>query len=237
MSKNNFDSGELNYLNTLAAGLVHEIKNPLNAISINLQLLNEDLQELNAERDIKMSRRVQLLQKEVCRLDNILSDFLRFAKKPVLHFEECDINEIIESVLDFVGPEAMQHSVRILKSFDTKLPKCNLDSNAIKQALLNVILNAQQAMSNGGELIVRTYQSDGDVFIDITDTGVGIQKNKIDKIFQVYYSTKKTGTGLGLPTAKRIIEENKGSINIRSEDGKGSSFLIKLPVNSKSKEK
>jgi two-component system sensor histidine kinase HydH len=237
MSKNNFDSGELNYLNTLAAGLVHEIKNPLNAISINLQLLDEDLQELNAERDIKMSRRVQLLQKEVCRLDNILSDFLRFAKKPVLHFEECDINEIIESVLDFVGPEAMQHSVRILKSFDTKLPKCNLDSNAIKQALLNVILNAQQAMSNGGELIVRTYQSDENVFIDITDTGVGIQKNKIDKIFQVYYSTKKTGTGLGLPTAKRIIEENKGSINIRSEDGKGSSFLIKLPVNSKSKEK
>jgi len=237
MSENNFDSGELNYLNTLAAGLVHEIKNPLNAISINLQLLNEDLQDLNAERDIKMSRRVQLLQKEVCRLDNILSDFLRFAKKPVLHFEECDINEIIESVLDFVGPEAMQHSVRILKSFDTKLPKCNLDSNAIKQALLNVILNAQQAMSNGGELIVRTYQSDENVFIDITDTGVGIQKNKIDKIFQVYYSTKKTGTGLGLPTAKRIIEENKGSINIRSEDGKGSSFLIKLPVNSKSKEK
>ena len=237
MSKNDFDSGELNYLNTLAAGLVHEIKNPLNAISINLQLLNEDLQDLNAERDIKMSRRVQLLQKEVCRLDNILSDFLRFAKKPVLHFEECDINEIIESVLDFVGPEAMQHSVRILKSFDTKLPKCNLDSNAIKQALLNVILNAQQAMSNGGELIVRTYQSDENVFIDITDTGVGIQKNKIDKIFQVYYSTKKTGTGLGLPTAKRIIEENKGSINIRSEDGKGSSFLIKLPVNSKSKEK
>lgn len=236
MSENNFDSGELNYLNTLAAGLVHEIKNPLNAISINLQLLNEDLQDHNSERDIKMSNRVQLLQKEVCRLDNILSDFLRFAKKPVLHFEECDINEIIESVLDFVGPEAMQHSIRILKSFDTKLPKCNLDSNAIKQALLNVILNAQQAMSNGGELIVRTYQSGENVFIDITDTGVGIQKNKIDKIFQVYYSTKKTGTGLGLPTAKRIIEENKGSINIRSEDGKGSSFLIKLPVNSKSKE-
>ena len=158
-------------------------------------------------------------------------------RRPVLHFEECDINEIIESVLDFIGPEAMQNSIRILKSFDTGLPKCNLDSNAIKQALLNVILNAQQAMSNGGELIVRTYQNGENVFIDITDTGVGIQKNKIDKIFQVYYSTKKTGTGLGLPTAKRIIEENKGTINIRSEDGKGSSFLIKLPVNSKSKEK
>ncbi len=237
MSENDFDSGELNYLNTLAAGLVHEIKNPLNAISINLQLLNEDLQDQNTERDTKMLNRVQLLQKEVGRLDHILSDFLRFAKKPVLHFEECDINEIIDSVLDFIGPEAMQNSVRILKSFDAKLPKCNLDSNVIKQALLNVILNAQQAMPNGGELIVRTYKDGENVLIDITDTGVGIQKNKVNKIFQVYYSTKKTGTGLGLPTAKRIIEESKGSINIRSEDGKGSSFLIKLPVQSKSKEK
>ncbi|KHE91296.1 MAG: hypothetical protein K8F52_12515 [Candidatus Scalindua rubra] len=236
MPKNDFDSGELNYLNTLAAGLVHEIKNPLNSISINLQLLNEDLQDRNSAKDAKMSSRVQLLQKEVCRLDSILSDFLRFAKRPLLHFEECDINGIIESVLDFIGPEAMQNSIRVLKSFDTKLPKCNLDSSAIKQALLNVILNAQQAMPNGGELIVRTYQNGENIFIDITDTGVGIQKGKIDKIFQVYFSTKKTGTGLGLPTAKRIIEENKGTIDIRSEDGKGSSFLIKLPV-SKSKEK
>jgi signal transduction histidine kinase len=92
-------------------------------------------------------------------------------------------------------------------------------------------------MPNGGELMVRPYQDSEHVFIDITDTGVGIQKNKIDKIFEVYYSTKKTGTGLGLPTAKRIIEENNGAISIRSEDGKGSSFLIKLPVNSKSQKK
>ncbi|GAX62306.1 signal transduction histidine kinase [Candidatus Scalindua japonica] len=233
MSENNFNSGELNYLNTLAAGLVHEIKNPLNAISINLQLLNEDLQDQDSERDRKMSNRVQLLQKEVGRLDHILSDFLRFAKTPVLHFEKCDINGVIESVLDFIGPEAMQNSIRILKSFDTTLPKCNLDSSVIKQALLNVILNAQQAMPNGGELMVRTYQNGENVFIDITDTGVGVQENKIDKIFQVYYSTKKNGTGLGLPTARRIIEENRGTINIRSEDGKGSSFLIKLPVNYK----
>lgn len=236
MTKNNIDSGDLNSLNTLAAGLVHEIKNPLNAISINLQLLNEDLQNRNSEKDSKMSRRVRLLQKEVSRLDSILSDFLRFAKRHELHIEACDINEVIDSVLDFIGPEAMQNSIRILKSFDTKLPKCNLDSNIIKQALLNVILNAQQAMPKGGELIVRTYGNDENVFIDITDTGVGIERDKIDKIFQVYYSTKENGTGLGLPTARRIIEESKGTISIRSEDGKGSSFLIKLPVNSKAQE-
>lgn len=236
MTKNNIDSGDLNSLNTLAAGLVHEIKNPLNAISINLQLLNEDLQNRDSEKDSKMSRRVRLLQKEVSRLDSILSDFLRFAKRHELHIEACDINEVIDSVLDFIGPEAMQNSIRILKSFDTKLPKCNLDSNIIKQALLNVILNAQQAMPKGGELIVRTYGNDENVFIDITDTGVGIERDKIDKIFQVYYSTKENGTGLGLPAARRIIEESKGTISIRSEDGKGSSFLIKLPVNSKAQE-
>ncbi len=234
--KDNIDSAELDSLNTLAAGLVHEIKNPLNAISINLQLLNEDLQNSNLEKDSKMSRRVRLLQNEVNRLDSILSDFLRFAKKHELHLEECDINEVLDSVLDFISPEAMQNSIRILKSYDTKLPKCNLDSNVIKQALLNVILNAQQAMLEGGELIVRTYGNSEDIFIDITDTGVGIQRDKIDRIFQVYYSTKKSGTGLGLPAAKRIIEENKGTISIRSEDGKGSSFLIKLPVNSKFQE-
>lgn len=236
MTKNNIDSGDLNSLNMLAAGLVHEIKNPLNAISINLQLLNEDLQNRDSEKDSKMSRRVRLLQKEVSRLDSILSDFLRFAKRHELHIEACDINEVIDSVLDFIGPEAMQNSIRILKSFDTKLPKCNLDSNIIKQALLNVILNAQQAMPKGGELIVRTYGNDENVFIDITDTGVGIERDKIDKIFQVYYSTKENGTGLGLPAARRIIEESKGTISIRSEDGKGSSFLIKLPVNSKAQE-
>lgn len=236
MTKNNIDSGDLNSLNTLAAGLVHEIKNPLNAISINLQLLNEDLQNRDSEKDSKMSRRVRLLQKEVSRLDSILSDFLRFAKRHELHIEACDINEVIDSVLDFIGPEAMQNSIRILKSFDTKLPKCNLDSNIIKQALLNVILNAQQAMPKGGELIVRTYGNDENIFIDITDTGIGIERDKIDKIFQVYYSTKENGTGLGLPTARKIIEESKGTISIRSEDGKGSSFLIKLPVNSKAQE-
>ncbi|MFQ5964443.1 MAG: nitrogen regulation protein NR(II) [Candidatus Scalinduaceae bacterium] len=229
MIKKNKDSDKLNNLDTLGAGLVHEIKNPLNTISVNLQLLNEDLQNNNSENNLKMLRKVQLLQKEVFRLENILSDFLRFTKKHELHFEECDINEIIGSVLDFITPEAMQNSIRILKSFDKRLPKCNLDSNIIKQAFLNIILNAQQAMPEGGELIVRTYKNEEYICVDITDTGVGILPDKMDKMFKVYYSTKKKGTGLGLPTAKRIIEENEGTISVHSEYGKGSSFLIKIP--------
>jgi two-component system, NtrC family, sensor histidine kinase HydH len=231
--RNNSDSDKLNPLNTLAAGLVHEIKNPLNTLSVNLQLLREDLQKHDYEKDLKISRKVQLLQREVCRLENILSDFLRFAKRHKLRLEKCDINEIIDSVLDFIAPDVMQKSIRILKSFDAKLPNCYLDRNVIKQALLNIILNAQQAMPKGGELIVRTNKNGEYILIDITDTGIGIPHDKMHKIFQVYYSTKEAGTGLGLATTKRIVEDHKGTISVRSEAGKGSSFLIKIPIKNK----
>ncbi len=229
-TKNNTDTNNQDHLDIIAAGLVHEIKNPLNTISVNLQLINEDLQECKAEKDLKTSRRVQILQKEVCRLENILSDFLRFAKKHGLHFEKCDINEIVDSVLDFIAPEAMGKSIRVLKGFNTDLPLCDVDSNEIKQALLNLILNAQQAMPEGGELIVRTGKAGEYIYINGTDTGIGIPHDKTDKIFQVYYSTKKAGTGLGLPTAKRIIEDHKGIISVHSEADKGSSFTIKIPI-------
>ncbi len=235
MTKNNAESDRSEQLNILAAGLVHEIKNPLNTISVNLQLLNEDLQIDSSKIGKKMLKRVNLLQKEVFRLQDILSDFLRFTKKHKLNLEECDINEIIDNVLDFITPEAIQNSIRILKNFDTNLPKCNLDRNVIKQALLNVILNAQQAMVGGGELMVRTFQDRENIYIDITDTGYGISSDKIDKIYQVYYSTKKMGTGLGLPTVKRIIEEHKGTISVHSEEGKGSSFLIRIPFKTEPK--
>lgn len=229
-TKSKSDTNSQDHLDTIAAGLVHEIKNPLNTISVNLQLFEEDLQEYKTENGLKMSRRVRLVQKEVHRLENILNDFLRFAKKHGLHFEKCNINKIVDSVLDFIAPEAMEKSIRILKSFYTDMPDCDVDSNEIKQALLNIILNAQQAMPKGGELIVRTNKKGKHIIIDITDTGVGIPHDKMDKIFQVYFSTKKTGTGLGLPTSRRIIEDHKGAINVHSEDGKGSCFTIKIPI-------
>ena len=237
MTKKNKESDKSNYLDILAAGLVHEIKNPLNAISVNLQLINEDLQTNTSNVGQNMFNRVQLLQKEVFRLQDILSDFLRFAKKHELDLEKCNINEIIENVLDFVTPEALQNSIRILKNYDSHLPTCYLDCNVMKQALLNVILNAQQAMSEGGELTVRTFKNRKYICIDISDTGYGIPPDKIDKIFQVYYSTKKTGTGLGLPTAKRIIEDHNGTISVHSEVGIGSRFLIQIPFNPGTKNK
>ncbi|MBE7444516.1 MAG: two-component sensor histidine kinase [Planctomycetia bacterium] len=223
-------SERLAFFGTMAGGLAHEIKNPLSTLSINLQLLLEDVQSMTGENCKKVRIRIQALQREIQRLEEILNDFLRFAKGQKLELEESDINEVVDEVVDFVTPETKQKKILILKSYDAYLPPCRIDRNLIKQAILNIIINAEQAMENGGELMIRTSGNKKYLQIDIADTGHGIPQDLTEKIFQVYFSTKKTGTGLGLPTAKRIIEEHKGTISVQSEEGKGSNFSIQLPV-------
>lgn len=230
LEKRAMHSERLAFVGTLAGGLAHEIKNPLSTLSINLQLLMEDVQSIAGENSKKVHMKIQSLQREVQRLEEILNDFLRFARGQKLELEDCDMNEVLDEVVDFVTPEIKQKKILILKSYDAGLPRCRIDSNLIKQAILNVIINAEQAMEHGGELMIRTSANKKYIQIDITDTGTGIPKEIMDKIFQVYFSTKKTGTGLGLPTAKRIIEEHKGMISVQSEEGKGTNFSIQLPI-------
>lgn len=231
LEKRAINSERLAFVGTLAGGLAHEIKNPLSTLNINLQLLKEELQSMTGENCKRAYTKTQVLQKEVQRLDEILNDFLRFAKGQELELKDHDMNEILDEVVDFVTPEIKQKKILILKSYDADLPLCCIDSNLIKQAILNIIINAEQAMENGGELMVRTTRDKKYIQIDITDTGPGIPKDIIGKIFQVYFSTKKTGTGLGLPTAKRIIEDHRGTISVQSEEGKGTNFSITLPTN------
>ena len=231
LEKRAINSERLAFIGTLAGGLAHEIKNPLSTLNIYLQLLQEDLESMTGENSKRVYMKTQVLQKEVQRLEQILNDFLRFARGQKLELKDHDINEILDEVADFVTPEIKQKKILILKSYDADLPQCHLDSNLIKQAILNIIINAEQAMENGGELMIRTSKDKKYIQIDITDTGPGIPKDIIDKIFQVYFSTKKTGTGLGLPTAKRIIEDHRGTISVQSEEGKGTNFSIKLPTN------
>lgn len=223
-------SERLAFVGTLAGGLAHEIKNPLSTFSINLQLLMEDVQGGKGENRKKAYSRIHALQREVHRLEDILNDFLRYAKGQKLELENCNINEVVDEVVDFITPEIKQKKILILKSYDIHLPPCRIDINLVKQAILNIVINAEQAMEQGGELMIRTSCDNKFIQIDITDTGSGIPKDSLDKIFQVYYSTKKSGTGLGLPTAKRIIEEHKGMITVQSEENKGSNFSIKLPL-------
>ncbi|TLD42852.1 MAG: Nitrogen regulation protein NtrY [Candidatus Jettenia ecosi] len=224
------DSERLAFVGTLAGGLAHEIKNPLSTLNINLQLMKEDIQSIIGEKSERAYLKIQILQKEIQRLEEILNDFLRFAKGQKLELESHDINEVLDEIIDFVTPGLKQKKILLLKSYDAYLPKCRIDNNLIKQAILNVIINAEQAMENGGNLMIGTSKGKKYIQIDITDTGSGISKGILDKIFQVYFSTKKTGTGLGLPTTKRIIEEHGGAISVQSEEGKGTNFSMRLPI-------
>ncbi|MGR3309237.1 MAG: two-component system sensor histidine kinase NtrB [Candidatus Brocadiales bacterium] len=230
MEKNSNESERFSEVATLVGGLVHEIKNPLSTISVNLQLLKEGIQHEDTEKGQRILKKIQVLQKESSRLEEILNDFLRFVKEQELELEDRDINTLVDEILDFIAPEAQLQSIKIHKLYDPALPKCRIDANLIKQAILNIFINAQEAMPEGGNITVKTLLDKETVRIDITDTGVGIPSDKINKIFQIYFSTKKTGTGLGLPTTKKIIEKHRGTLKVYSKEGEGTKFSILLPV-------
>ena len=223
-------SERLAYVGTLAGGLAHEIKNPLSTVNINLQLMQEDWEDDDSPRGRMLLRKIKLLQREVKRLEEILNDFLKFTRGQDLSTRECNLNQLIDDVLDFVNPEIAAHGISVLRSYCEDLPPCHLDADLIKQALVNVIKNARESMQDGGDLMVRTSRKGPNVRVSITDTGHGIPKEEADNVFRAYYSTKKGGTGLGLPTAKRIIEDHRGVMSVQSEEGKGSSFTMELPI-------
>ncbi|MGR3296470.1 MAG: two-component system sensor histidine kinase NtrB [Candidatus Bathyanammoxibius sp.] len=217
-------------LDSLALGLAHEIRNPLSILSVNLQLLEEEISDTANGRGETVRMRVQGLKREVQRLDDVVSDFLRFARDERPRFVEQDVNKVVDEVVDFVAPEARKNDIEVDRRYESGLPPVRLDINLFKQALLNMIINAQQAMPGGGKLLVRTAYKDGQVQIEIADTGTGIRDAEFKKIFEVYYSTRENGTGLGLPTVKRIVEGHGGTISVESEQGKGSNFIVRLPL-------
>ncbi len=220
----------LEELGRIAGGLAHEIKNPLSTIGVNLALLREDWAEAKTPSEKRSLKKIELLQREVKRLESILNDFLRYAKGQELHLQLADVHEAIQEVVDFIEPEAKTKKVQIRSSFSYGLPKVLLDRVAFQQALLNIVVNARDAMPDGGELILRTERAKNFILIEVTDTGVGMPPENLEKCFDVYYSTKRGGTGLGLPTVKRIIEKHGGSVSVRSELGKGTQFSLLLPL-------
>lgn len=218
-------------LSRLAGGLAHEIRNPLSTLNLNLQLLDEDLNHPQPDGDSvrRCRERIGVLRHEVQRLSDILDDFLRFARMPKPHKIPCDVNGIVAEILRFIGPEARRNNVNILTSYGN-LPLCMVDKDLLKQALLNVLLNAEQAMAEGGDVMVRTTVEGDEIRISIADTGHGIAPEVRARIFEPYYSTKKQGTGLGLSLVKRVAEEHGGRIQVHSGGRKGACFDIILPV-------
>ena len=219
---------QLATLGELAGGLAHELKNPLSTIRLNLQLLLEDLEKLpGAQSSIN---RAQSVRKEVDRLVQSLDDFLRFAGRLELQAAPVKLNTLVSDIVDFFMPQAQATRVRVHCSLAGQDPVCRLDVNLFKQALLNLLLNAQQAMPNGGDLLVRTHIAGGSAYLDVSDTGAGISPEVMPHIFQAWFTTKKRGTGLGLATTRRIIEEHQGHITVSSDPGRGTNFRLELPL-------
>ena len=214
----------------LAGGLAHEIKNPLSTIRLNMELLAEDLAESDVPRDRRALAKINLVQRECQRLQNLLDNFLNFAKLRTLRLEPCDLNAEIDRVLEFFRPQANQSGIEIVKYFDPELPSVVIDQEAFRGAMLNLILNAQQAMPDGGQLVVRTRPSAIGVAIELIDTGEGMDEETMSHIFEAFYSTKSGGSGLGLPTARKFIEGHGGRIGVQSQLGKGTQFTVELPA-------
>lgn len=243
----------------LTGGLAHEIKNPLSSVNLNIQLLQEDLAQLrqamaspatdaagragDSDKVGRIQRRFESLARETQRLRSILDDFLRFAGRIKLEKQPTDLHAMLSDLADFFQPQAHSMNVMLRLQPAPGAMIVQADESLLKQAILNLMINACQAMSiareknqpHGGatELFVRTAHSKGmtgdQVELHITDTGPGIGAEDLPKIFQPYFSTKKGGTGLGLPTSRRIIEEHGGRIIVHAEPGQGSDFVVMLP--------
>lgn len=214
----------------LAGGLAHEIKNPLSTIVLNMELLGEDFADAVTPRDRRALHKIHIVQRECQRLQNILDDFLNFAKVRRLKLEPSNLNEEVERMLTFFQPKAQEGRIDVVRFFAPDLPSVLIDRDAFQAVLLNLAINAQQAMKDGGQLLVRTRPIPAGAALDLIDTGCGIDEETIEHIFEAFYSTKSGGSGLGLPTARRIIEAHGGLIHVQSEVGRGTMFTIALPT-------
>jgi len=230
---------EFENLSKLTGELAHEIKNPLSTIKINLKLAAEELKqsdpdpsgEKNTDRKFARAlRKITVIESQTDRLEQILDGFLRYTDRTELQLAETDINELISDMVDFYSPQSRSHSIILRLGLCDGPLVCKVDAGMLKQAILNLFINAQQAMSDGGELMIRTGKHQQSALITISDTGIGIAPDELPKIFDAYYSSRPSGSGLGLPTTKKIIQAHSGTITVNSEQGKGTSFSIKLPL-------
>jgi signal transduction histidine kinase len=235
-------------LGALTGGLAHEIKNPLSTIGLNVQLASEAIADssLSEEEKATLVRRVETVEREATRLANILNDFLRFAGRIKLAPVEADLRETVEELVDFYRPQCDLHRVVLRADVPAEPVKARVDPALVKQALLNLLINATQVMAAqdtaSRELMVRLRAADEsasrgakgpsprEVSIHVIDTGPGIPADKHAEIFRPYVTGRKGGSGLGLAVTRRIVEEHGGRIELFSEPGKGSDFVVRLPI-------
>src|SRR5246500_373422 len=227
------ESEKLSALTMLAAGVAHEIGNPLNSLNIHLQLIERKIKRVAAPVRDSIEELLEVARAEIQRLDSIIHQFLQAIRPTRPSFEPHDLNEIIEESVIFLRREIEDRDILVETDLAAGLPRVEVDRDQMKQAFYNVIKNAFEAMRTGGILHIRSWRDDNFVSIAFTDTGGGLSAEDMSKLFRPYFTTKSSGSGLGLLIVRRIVREHGGEIEIESNQGKGVRVTIHLPYGEK----
>ncbi len=214
----------------LAGGFIHEIKNHINTLSLNLQLLAEDFEGAQTPLERRAGERVGQLTEECRRLVDLSNDFLRFARIDELRAVPTHLEDVLGRMVDFLGPTARAQNVEVDWHAEADLPQVALDVELFEKVLLNLMLNAEDAMPDGGTLTLQARAEGTDVVLDVIDTGAGMEPDLAPKVFEPFLTTKAHGNGLGLATARKIVVAHGGAITVQSEPGRGTKFTIRLPA-------
>ncbi len=214
----------------LAGSLAHEIKNPLSVIHMNIDLLSEELADIEGPIRQRSIAKTDIVRQQCERMENLLRDFLRFARLRKIDLTPGNLNDQIDRVLRAYQAQADRQHIDIVRYLDADLPSIMLHSDTLQAALMNLVKNALEAMDSAGQLFVRTYSTRSGVALELIDTGPGMEDSTVMHMFEPFYSTKAGGSGLGLPTARKIIEGHGGAITVQSEPGRGTKFVLAFPV-------
>ena len=223
------ESERLNALTLLAAGVAHEIGNPLNSLNIHLQLIDREARKLDGAKGAEVQESVEVARAEVNRLDSIITQFLRAIRPTRPQLKPENINSIVEEAVRFFAPEIKDRDIVVEQELRSDLPLLELDRDQMKQAFYNVIKNSFEAMKSHGILRIRTDMDDSHVIVRFTDSGGGMSPENLSRVFEPYFTTKTSGTGLGLLIVRRIVREHGGELSIESSAGKGIALTIRLP--------
>src|SRR5438067_4584626 len=223
------ESERLNALTLLAAGVAHELGNPLNSLNIHLQLMERQARKLKGKEGEELQHSIEICRGEINRLDSIVTQFLRAIRPSRPQLQPENINAMVEEAVRFFSAEIEARDIVVETELRSDLPLAQLDRGQMKQAFYNVIKNSFEAMKSRGILRIRTDMDDTHVLVSFTDTGGGMSPENLSHVFEPYFTTKTAGSGLGLLIVRRIVREHGGELSIESNEGKGLTLTIRLP--------
>jgi len=223
------ESERFNALTLLAAGVAHEIGNPLNSLNIHLQLMERQVRKLDGAQQTDLRESIEVARAEINRLDSIVTQFLRAIRPTRPQLQPENVNSLVEEAVRFFAAEIKDRDIVVEQELRSDLPTLELDRDQMKQAFYNLIKNSFEAMKSRGILRIRTDMDESHVLVRFSDTGGGISTENLSRVFEPYFTTKPSGTGLGLLIVRRIVREHGGELSIESSEGKGLTVTIRLP--------